>query len=442
MLFNNRVLYMSKYSELKNSRFIVYISFSFFLVVVIWSYFATIDQAVRGLGIITTKKDIQRIQPLEGGLIKDIFFEEGDYVNVGDPLVQMGDISSTSQMLEIEEKIEGLEISQTLYRAKLLATKNSSNTGLIEEVNIDDFISDNIKDSSYDRIEKGLLTSLKALESEINTVNQRKLQAQESLKEVASKIDYLEQNLINLKEELVLNENAFQDGAVSGVDLLKLRRSVTEQESLLASSISLQARTKQILKENEYLQRSVVDKFRSLIRDKLNDVDAEIAQLKSSQVAIADRVSRTILHSPIQGFVKSIYKSQSGEVVKGGETILEIVPSDSSLIVEVKIKPEDIGYLQVGAKSLIKLTAYDFVIFGGLRGELVHLSADTITDSEGMSYYLGKVELDGNKTQFGVDIKLVPGMQAEIDILVGKISVLKYWLKPILRAKHNAMKEL
>jgi adhesin transport system membrane fusion protein len=165
--------------------------------------------------------------------------------------------------------------------------------------------------------------------------------------------------------------------------------------------------------------------------------------LQETSVALEDRVTRTAVRSPVNGTVKQVKINTLGGVIQPGMELMEIVPLDDSLLVEAKVGPKDIAFLHPGQKAIVKLTAYDFAIYGALTGKVEHISADTIKDEhEQESYYLVRVRTD--KTDLGTQEKalpIIPGMQAEVDILTGKKSVIEYLFKPLLRAKGRALRE-
>ncbi len=176
--------------------------------------------------------------------------------------------------------------------------------------------------------------------------------------------------------------------------------------------------------------------------EELNAVMAEIDRLAYMQVAIEDRVTRTSVRSPVDGTVKQLLINTVGGVVKPGMDILEIVPADEGVLVETKIKPSDIAFIYPGQKAILKFTAYDFAIYGGLDGEVTLISADTITDDKGEEFYLVRVK--SNKNYLGSEDNkknIIIGMTAQVDIITGKKTVMQYIMKPILRAKNNALRE-
>ena len=176
--------------------------------------------------------------------------------------------------------------------------------------------------------------------------------------------------------------------------------------------------------------------------EELNAVMAEIDRLAFMQVAIEDRVTRTSVRSPVDGTVKQLLINTVGGVLKPGMDILEIVPDDKSVLVETKIKPSDIAFIFPGQKAVLKFTAYDFAIYGGLDGEVTLISADTITDDKGEEFYL--VRIKSKKNYLGAEDNkknIIIGMTAQVDIITGKKTVMQYIMKPILRAKNNALRE-
>ncbi len=182
--------------------------------------------------------------------------------------------------------------------------------------------------------------------------------------------------------------------------------------------------------------------FRSDAFKELNEIRTELQKLTATSVAIDDRVSRTTVVSPVRGVIKQLKVNTIGGVVQPGSDMLEIVPLDDSLLIEAKVRPQDVAFLHPGQKAMVKFTAYDYTIYGGLKANLELISADTITDEEGNSFYLIQVRTD--KSHLGSDehpLLIIPGMVATVDIITGEKSVLDYLLKPVLKARSEAMRE-
>jgi adhesin transport system membrane fusion protein len=182
--------------------------------------------------------------------------------------------------------------------------------------------------------------------------------------------------------------------------------------------------------------------FRTEALKELNEVRTELKKITSTSVAIQDRVSRTTVNSPVYGVIKLLKVNTIGGVVQPGDPMVEVVPLEDNLLIEARIRPQDVAFLHPGQKAMVKFTAYDYTIYGGLKAKLELISADTITDEEGNSFYLIQVRTD--KSHLGNDdhpLLIIPGMVATVDIVTGEKSVLDYLLKPVLKARSEAMRE-
>ena len=177
------------------------------------------------------------------------------------------------------------------------------------------------------------------------------------------------------------------------------------------------------------------------IRDR-SEVSAEISRLSESEDALEDKVSRTAVRSPVKGTVKQIMINTVGGVVQPGMDILSIVPIEDSLLIESKVSPADIARIYPGQRAIVKFTAYDFSIYGGLEGSVVHISADSLTNEKDETYYLVRVKTDQNFLQKNnTQLPIIPGMTTNVDILTGKKTIMNYLLKPIFKAKERALTE-
>ncbi|MDH3901343.1 MAG: HlyD family type I secretion periplasmic adaptor subunit, partial [Gammaproteobacteria bacterium] len=182
--------------------------------------------------------------------------------------------------------------------------------------------------------------------------------------------------------------------------------------------------------------------FRTKARGELNETEAELSGVEATLKGQQDRVTRTLVRSPVHGAVKQIMVTTIGGVIQPGMDLLEIVPVEGSLLVEAHVRPADIAFLRPGQDAQVRITAYDYAIYGGLPAKLEHISADTITDEQGDSYYLIRVRTD--RSHLGTTeapLKIIPGMTAVVDILTGEKTVLDYLLKPVLRAREMALRE-
>jgi membrane fusion protein, adhesin transport system len=179
--------------------------------------------------------------------------------------------------------------------------------------------------------------------------------------------------------------------------------------------------------------------FRNEARRELSELLGTLAALNESTVALADRVDKTSVRSPVRGTVQRLLANTVGGVIQPGRDILEIVPLDDALLLEARILPKDIAFIRPGQEAVVKFTAYDFAVYGGLSGKVENISPDTVVDERGNAYYVIRVRTD--RPAFSEQLPILPGMTAEVDILTGNKTVLSYLLKPILRAKSIALSE-
>ncbi len=234
-----------------------------------------------------------------------------------------------------------------------------------------------------------------------------------------------------------------EKGIVSEVEFLQLQRQQSSlQGEMQAIKLSI-PRLISIIEEQKNNIKEVNLKFRNTAKELFNETKAEMERLKRTNIAREDKVKRTYVRSPVDGTINQLLVNTVGGVVRPGMDIVEIVPSQDNLLVEAKIRPADIAFLYPGQKAIVKFSAYDFAIYGSLKGELTHISADTIVDEiDKQSYYLVRIKTD--KNYLGSEkkkLKLIVGMTADVDIITGKKTVLDYILKPILRARENTLSE-
>jgi adhesin transport system membrane fusion protein len=223
---------------------------------------------------------------------------------------------------------------------------------------------------------------------------------------------------------------------------LKLQREANEAKDRYDSIRLSIPRLESAIKEVQSTINETVFLFKSDAKLKLNEAVAEFRGYRANLTALEDQVTRTIVRSPMKGIVQKLYVHTVGGVIKPGEDIIEIVPSDQTLLVEVKVKPSDIAFIYYGQKAIVKFSAYDFSIYGGLDGEVVLISADTIKDQKDNVFYTVRIKTTKNFLgRESKPLKIIPGMTVNVDIITGQKSVLDYILKPILKTKQYTFSE-
>ncbi|MEG0201785.1 MAG: HlyD family type I secretion periplasmic adaptor subunit, partial [Comamonas sp.] len=283
-------------------------------------------------------------------------------------------------------------------------------------------------------------TRTQELNTTVNIARDQLRQRQQELRETQANRDQASSSCSLTSEELAVTRPLLKSGAVSEVDLLRLQRDVARFCGEAKAAGAQIGRIQAAIQEADRKIQEAELNARNQARNELSEVRGKLGTLEQGKVALEDRVKLAEVRSPVRGTINTLMANTVGGVVQPGKDILDIVPSDDSLLMEVQINPRDIGFLHFGQKAEVKFTAYDFAIYGGLQGKLEQIGANTVTDEKGNSFYVVKVRTE--RSHVGDDSRpIIPGMQAEVHILTGKRTLMQYLLKPILRAKSNALTE-
>ena len=281
------------------------------------------------------------------------------------------------------------------------------------------------------------------LKDEVGGLQEQLVQRQQELREFTSKQGQYRSQLSLQRQEINMSEPLVAQGAVSPVEVLRLKRAEMETRGQLDATTLAIPRAESAIKEVQRKIDETRGKFRSEALTQLNEARTELNKAESTGRALEDRVSRTLVTSPVRGIVKQLLVNTVGGVIQPGSDMVEIVPLDDTLLVEAKIRPQDIAFLHPGQEAVVKFTAYDYTIYGGLKAKLERIGADTITDEDKKTtYYM--ITLRTDRSHLGTDEKpllIIPGMVASVDIITGKKSILSYLLKPIIKARAEALHE-
>lgn len=421
------------------SRTLIWLSAALVLSVIIWASWARLDEVVVGEGKVVPTLSVQTIQSLEGGILKELLVMPGESVTKGQTIAILDDTRFKSTYSETSEQVESLLARKQRLQIELETVKvNSLQLDWKQQVSIEPqpFDISMTGHYAYLNAKANYLERLSQLESELEEAKLRIEQQSQAYLDTLNTIQTLKSSLVIVSKERDMLREVVSSGAVAEVELLKLNRDVIKLKGDIASSQSAAQKQRAVYSESIADYRGTALAFRAEAQGQLNEVVTQLAQLNESRQAIADQLNRTQLLSPVDGTIKDVFVRTIGGVVKPGEPILEIVPRNSTLIVEARISPQNIAFIRPGLPATVKLSAYDFVIYGGLEGEVTYVSADALQNEEGNAYYRANVT-------FKVDDKftIIPGMQVVVDILTGEKTVLNYWLKPILRAKENSLRE-
>jgi adhesin transport system membrane fusion protein len=404
---------------------------AFVVGIIVWAAYAEIDEFTRGQGRVIPSRSVQLIQNLEGGIVAEVFVREGQLVKRGEPVIRLDSIGFSSSLSETK-----------VNQAQLLAKA----TRLKAEAEGSDFpvaqLLTSLSKTTVDAEKNLYLARQRENKASSQIIVQQITQKKQELSELAAKALQLGRSYRLLKEELDLTQPLVAEGAVSQVELLRLKRQANDLRGELEAVKLSTPRIKSSLIELEQTLKAQESAFKSQAQSDYNDVNAELSRLQETTQAIIDQVDRRVVKSPVTGTIKQMFVKTLGGVVQPGMDLLEIVPSEDSLLIETKIRPADIAFMHPGQKAMVKFTAYDFSIHGGLQGEVVNISPDTILDEEGESFYL--VQIETQESFLGAEtgsLPIIPGMTVNVDVLTGKKTVLDYILKPILKTKQLALRE-
>ncbi|MGO2513285.1 HlyD family type I secretion periplasmic adaptor subunit [Marinomonas polaris] len=415
----------------RGGRIILWVIFIFVAAALVWANYTALDEVTVGEGKVIPSSQVQQIQNLEGGILKEINAKVGQVVDSGQVLMTIENTEALSSLREQQAESINLKVRATRLQAESYGLEPKFDPEIMKNYPL---VVKRELDLYNNRLES-LRTNQVGFQQQIE-------QKKQEIVELQAKLENLKQSYAFSKEELALTRPAFEQGAVSRVELLQLERQVNQLQGDLEATQLAIPRARSALKEAQSKLSEGEAKFRADAQEDLTGVKSKLDQLRESNVSLEDKVSRTQVRSPVKGIVKQIQINTVGGVIKPGMNLLEIVPFEDSLLIEAKVRPENIGFIKPDLSAVVKLSAYDFAIFGGLHGIVENISADTILDEEGNSFYLVRVRTD--KNYLGTEqapLPVIPGMQATVDIITGKKTLLDYLLKPILKAKQNALRE-
>ncbi|GAL30001.1 secretion protein [Vibrio variabilis] len=434
---------MEQYSVAYRSRKLIWIIAGLFICALLWASWATLEEVVVGEGTVVPSQSVQSIQSLEGGIVENILVRQGDSVKAGQTLAILDDTRFRASYQETGKQFDSLTAQRLRLEAELASVKvDISQPSWESQVQIEprSIVNNDSSSPALFNAQANYLERLSQLSSELEESKLRIEQQAQAVSDTQNAIRTLQSSLSIVKKERDLLKAVVESGAVAEVELLKLNRDVIRIEGDLSSAIVTAQKQQAAYSEAIADHRGIALDFRTKAQGQLNEISATLAQLNESRQAIADQLRRTEVVAPLDGTVKEVFVRTIGGVVRPGEPIMELVPENSALIIEAKIAPKDIAFISVGLEAMVKFSSYDFVIYGGQKGTVTYVSADALQTEDGVAYYRAHIKLS-EPEENGRTFSVIPGMQAAVDILTGEKTVLQYWLKPILRAKENSMRE-
>jgi len=418
---------MEQQSPLK-TRILIYTILASFLLLFVWTALAPLDEVVHGYGKAIPTSGTQAIQAVDGGVVEAILVKEAQLVEKDTVLVRIDPTRFSSSLGERRAQVMALMAKAARLEALTRGIPFSPGEEVSKSV-------PHIVDH-----ERGLyLSSQEELNSHIQVIRELVFQRRQELAEAKSRLIQVSRAFELAEEELTVTKPLLTTGAVPQVEVMRLEKEVARARAERDQAQAQVSRANAAVDEAEGQIREVELRYRNAWKNELSATLGELESLTEGNRALADRVSRLEIRSPIKGTVKRLLVNTPGAVVMPGGLVAEIVPEEDQLVVEAQISPKDRAFIRPGQTAVLKFTAYDYAVYGGLEGEVEHISPDTITDERGNTYYI--VRIRTAKAGFDQDHPILPGMVAQADIVTGKKTILAYILKPLFRARANAFRE-
>lgn len=411
-----------------NTRIIIYTLFSVFFLLFLWAALSPLDEVVTGIGKVIPSSGTQLIQSVDGGMVEEILVRESDFVEKDTVIIKIDPTRFSSFLGERNAQVMAL------------MAKTARLEALTREVPYEPSAEVTASVPNIVEHERRLYqTSLDEVRSGISVARDRAAQRRQELIESTSRVAQLTTAHELAQDELKATRSLLESGAVSPLEVTRLEKEVARAHGDKDQAKAQVSRARSAIQEAEGLIKEIGLRYRNAWRNELSATLAELGSLTEGNKALVDRVSHSEVRSPARGTIKRLFVNTVGAVVMPGGAVAEVVSDVDELFVEARLSPSDRAFVKPGQNVVVKFTAYEYAIYGGLDGSVEYLSPDTITDERGNTYYI--VRIKTHKTNFGENRPILPGMVAQVDIITGEKTVLSYILKPLFRAKEKALRE-
>lgn len=400
-------------------------------VFIVWSMFATLEEVTSAQGRIIPASKIQVVQNLEGGIVRDVLVREGQRVKEGDIVLRIDPTQAGSSLGETREKLIGLQMMVARLEAEVEG----------QGLSIPDALAKERPDLLVEQ--QRLFETRKAeLDAGLSALDLQEKQRTQEVIEMQAKLSTSRKALTLAEEELKLMRPLEQSKAVSRTEIIGVEAKVNDLTGTVNGADLALPRMQSAIQEARDKRNERLANFRSDAMQRLSAARVELASLTQASHSSEDKLARTTLRAPVSGVIKTVHVTTPGQVVQPGRDIIEIVPMNDTLLVEAQVRPQDIAFIRPGQDAIVKLTAYDFSIYGGLKGVVERIGVDSITTEKGDTYYLIRVRTDKSTLAHdGPELAIISGMVANVDVITGSKTVLSYLTKPLTRLRHEAMRE-
>lgn len=393
-----------------------------------WMAVAEVDRVVHTQGRIIPSGKQQLVQHLEGGIVSKVFVKEGDSVQAGQSLIAVSDLLANSSRGEKRARLEGLLARAARLQAEAEGTRFAAPAG----VDASSPAMSNELDAFTARQAK-LSQTLRVLDEQITQRRQELAEHEVRAKGLTGELDVA-------RQQLSLVSAMHAKNAASQLELLEAKAKHERLSTQIREAEAALPRLRAGAQELQARHAEVAAQFRSEARSGLSDTRIELERLQQELGAEDDRVRRTVINAPMSGTVNKVFFNTVGGVVKPGDTLMELTPSQSSVVIEARVSPTERGAMQVGQRTVVKVAAFDYTTYGTLKGKVTEISADSLPDERGERYFRVGIEVDpASAQQFGQ--ALTPGMTVMADAVTGQRTVLQYLLSPIRGLNSTAFRD-
>lgn len=421
----------------RTARMLLFASLAMLATFLVWAHFAVLDEVKRGSGKVVPARQIQVVQSLEGGIISELLVSEGTIVDAGQPLARIEDTSFASQFGEVRERQGAMAARVLRLEAETQGTPLQFPAAL-EQINPRAVAAErNVYDA---RVRK--------LAQDVDVIQQQETQKRREVDELRASETRFSETLKLLSREVEITRNLHNQRVVPEIEMLRVDRQATDMRGQLAVVQATIVKTEAALQESQSRIAGVRTSFVAQAEEDLAKSRGDLAVLDENIKYAQDKVRRTELKAPVRGIVNKLNITTIGAVVQPAANLMEIVPIDDTLLVEGRIRPQDIAFIRPNHQAVVKLSAYDSSVYGSLHGKVERISADTIIDEKGDKNERGetfyRVMVRTEKNHLGTTehpLPVLPGMVATVEILTGAKSVLDYLVKPARMLRDEALRE-
>ncbi len=417
-----------QHQEPLRARTLLRLSGGVVVLLLLWAALADVDEVTHGMGKVVPSSQVQIIQSVDGGVVEALLVKEGQEVQAGQQLLRVDSTRFESNMMENRTSSQALQAKALRLEALTRGTPFTPPPELVKAA--PDIVAQETRLYASRR---------EGIEAQVSISKDQLSQRQHEFSEMKARKEQAVSSLDYTEQELTATRPMLATGAVSEVEVMRLERDAARLRGDRDQASAQMQRVQSAIQEAQRRIEDVELSNRNQMSAELSETMSKLSSMTEGGRALEDKVKHAEVTSPMRGIVKRLLVNTVGGVVMPGKELVEIVPLDDALIMEAQINPKDIAFLRPGQKAVVKFTAYDYAIYGGLQAEVINIGADTVQDEKGNSFYLVRVRTD--KSRLGEKLPIIPGMMAQVDILVGKKTILSYLIKPVIRAKANALTE-